>query len=78
MYRFRLPRKVKKRLLKTLFMYKHDQGSMGFIMAMPSIKEEDYIAYKQGKLTSIMNLNIELDLKQLKANEINLNDIETL
>lgn len=75
MKKFRIPRKIKKKLQKTLFTYKHDQGTKAFFLAFPSFDEEDFNAYIDGKLTSVDNIKTELDFKHLKENEINLDII---
>ena len=64
MKKFRLPRKIKKQLKKTLFIYRHDQGSLAFIMALPTCYQEYYDDYKQGKLTSVLNVYKEQELKK--------------
>lgn len=68
MEKFRLPRKIKKLLNKTLFIYKHDQGSLSFIMAIPTYHQEQYNDYKQGKLTSVLNVYKEQELKRKYEN----------
>jgi hypothetical protein len=48
---FRLPRKVKKKLNKTLWLYPEETG--GYLMAQPSRNEKDYLAYKSGIVKDI-------------------------
>ena len=64
MKKFRLPRKIKKQLNKAILIYKHDQGALAFIMALPSCNQEQYDDYKQGKLTSLLNVYKEQELKK--------------
>ena len=64
MKKFRLPRKIKKQLKKILFIYRHDQGGLAFIMASPTLYQEFYNDYKQGKLTSVLNVYEEQELKK--------------
>ena len=50
--KFRLPRKLKKKLKNNLFSYpKSDRNT--YLIAWPYKYEEDYIAYKKGLLRSI-------------------------
>ena len=50
--KFRLPRKLKKKLKNNLFRYpKSDRNT--YLIAWPYKYEEDYIAYKKGLLRSI-------------------------
>ena len=47
MERFRLPRKTKKSLRKTMWLYPADEKGSS-LMARPTISKEDYIAVKNG------------------------------
>jgi len=47
MDKFRLPRKIKKRIKKTMFLYPPDKDGSS-IMAFPTRSEEDYAALKKG------------------------------
>ena len=50
--KFRLPRKLKKKLKNNLFSYpKSDRNT--YLIAWPYKYEEDYIAYKKGFLRSL-------------------------
>jgi hypothetical protein len=50
--KFRLPRKIKKKLKNNLFSYpKSDRNT--YLIAWPYKYEKDYIAYKKGFLRSI-------------------------
>lgn len=75
MKKFRLPRKVKKKLKSKIFLYPSDSDGSS-LMAHPTKNQEDYTAYKNGKLTNLLedrirnkkvsdsmdNLNIPIDV----------------
>lgn len=48
MAKFRLPRKIKKRLKGKIFLYPSD--GKGSVMAFPTDNQKDYNAYKRGEL----------------------------
>jgi len=50
---FRLPRKVKKRLKRTIWLYPPDKNG-GSLMAWPTQSQKDYDAIKQGIVKDIM------------------------
>ena len=50
--KFRLPRKIKKKLKKDLFTYPKSERDT-YLVAWPSKYEEDYIAYKKGLLRGL-------------------------
>lgn len=52
MKKFRLPRKIKKKLEKDFYTYPKDESD-SYLVAWPSKSEEDYIAYKKGLLTGM-------------------------
>ena len=50
--KFRLPRKIKKKLKKDFFTYPKSEKDT-YLVAWPYKYEEDYIAYKKGLLRSL-------------------------
>ena len=60
MSKFRLPRKTKKKLKKDFFTYPKSERNT-YLVAWPYKYEEDYMAYKKGILTNILD-----DLKKIK------------
>jgi len=52
MKKFRLPRKIKKKLSNKIFLYPQD--SSGWLMAWPLHNQDDYNAYKKGICKDIM------------------------
>lgn len=54
MKKFRLPRKIKKKLRKTIYLYPYDENLKGYKMAFAYKYEEDYIAFKKGILRDIL------------------------
>ena len=55
MKKFRLPRKLKKKLHKTIWLYPYDDSIQGYLMATPYSNEKDYKAYKLGIVKDIMD-----------------------
>ena len=53
--KFRLPRKIKKRLKKDFYTYPKSERNT-YLIAWPYRLEEDYVAYKKGLLTGIKKL----------------------
>lgn len=53
MTKFRLPRKIKKKIRSSFFLYPEVDG--GSIMASPRKNQEDYNAYKQGVLRNFLD-----------------------
>jgi hypothetical protein len=60
MKKFRLPRKIKKKMYKYGYFYPMDPVERTHQMALPRGNQEDYNAYKQGILTNLFD-----DLKRL-------------
>ena len=50
--KFRLPRKIKKKLKNDLFSYPKSEKDT-YLIAWPYRLEEDYVAYKKGLLTGL-------------------------
>ena len=50
--KFRLPRKIKKKLKKDFFIYTKSERD-SYLVAWPYKYEEDYIAYKKGLLRGL-------------------------
>jgi len=50
--KFRLPRKIKKKLKKDFFIYPKSERDT-YLVAWPHKYEEDYIAYKKGLLRGL-------------------------
>lgn len=73
MSKFRLPRKVKKKLKKTIWLYSADEKGNS-LMAFPTRNQEDYTAYKQGKLRDISKSKSKAERK--KRTKILENPIE--
>lgn len=55
MKKFRLPRKLKKKLRKKIWLYPLDTKTNTYLMAWPSKYEKDFIAYKLGILKDILD-----------------------
>lgn len=55
MKKFRLPRKLKKKLHKTMWLYPYDDSRQGYLMATPYDNEKDFKAYRLGILKDIMD-----------------------
>ena len=55
MKKFRLPRKVKKKMYKHGYFYPMDPVEKTYQMALPRKSQEDYNAYKQGILTNLFD-----------------------
>jgi len=87
---FRLPRKIKKRLKKTIWLYPPDKNG-GSLMAWPTHSQKDYDAITQGIVRDIManstkekrkqekkilNKEIIISDEQLKSYVDNIFDIE--
>lgn len=53
MNKFRLPRKIKKKLKRTIYLYPPDKDGNS-LMAFPTRDEKDYIALKQGTVKNIL------------------------
>ena len=51
--KFKLPRKLKKKLGKDFWFYPMDKITETYQMAFPESREEDYKAYKLGILTNL-------------------------
>lgn len=68
MKQFRLPRKIKKKLRKTFWLYPADEKGNS-LMASPYKYEKDYKAYKQGVLRDLFYES----KKEQKENKRNLN-----
>jgi len=60
MTRFRLPRKIKKKVRKGFYFYPKDERDC-CLVAWPRKDQEDYNAFKKGILTNILD-----DLKKIK------------
>jgi len=60
MKKFRLPRKVKKKIYKHGYFYPMDPVEKTYQMAFPKENQEDYDAYKKGILTNLFD-----DIKRL-------------
>ena len=63
--KFRLPRKLKKQLQKGFWLYKPDADGYS-LQAHPATSQEDYAAYKQGRLRNIF------DPREIKMRRIEL------
>lgn len=62
---FRLPRKIKKKLKKTIWLYPPDKNG-GSLMAWPSQSQKDYNALKQGIVRDILARNTKAKKKERK------------
>ncbi|HAF30108.1 MAG TPA: hypothetical protein DCG75_13790 [Bacteroidales bacterium] len=62
---FRLPRKIRKKLKKTIWLYPPDKNG-GSLMAWPTHSQEDYNAVKQGVVRDIMAESTKAKRKQEK------------
>lgn len=56
--KFRLPRKIKKKLQKGFWLYEPDEQGNS-LQANPGRSQEDYAAFKQGKLRNILTKRIQ-------------------
>lgn len=75
---FRLPRKTKKKLKKTIWLYAPDEKGNS-LMAFPTRTQKDYDAYKRGELRDILAGNNKESRKKEKAildNPIEVSDEE--
>jgi len=54
MKKFKLPRKLKKKLKKTVWFYPKENN--GYLLARPNCDEEDFKAWKSGILIDFMKL----------------------
>ena len=54
MEKFRLPRKIKKRLKRKIYSYPLDKETNGYLIGFPSKSQEDYNAFKKGVLTPML------------------------
>jgi hypothetical protein len=55
MKKFKIPRKLKKKLRKTIWLYPLNVETNTYLMATPYNNEKDYKAYKLGVLKDIMD-----------------------
>jgi hypothetical protein len=55
MKKFRLPRKVKKKMYRHGYFYPMDPVERTYQMAFPKESQEDYDAYKKGILTNLFD-----------------------
>lgn len=55
MSKFRVPRKTKKKLKKTMWLYPFDAKYNGYLMAHPHREQEDFDAWKHGKLIDTLH-----------------------
>lgn len=53
MSKFRLPRKVKKKIRKDFYFYPLDEINKTYTVAFPRENQEDYDAFKKGILTNV-------------------------
>ncbi|MGK7391347.1 MAG: hypothetical protein ACNS60_13410 [Candidatus Cyclobacteriaceae bacterium M2_1C_046] len=74
MQHFRLPRKLKKKLNKKLWLYPENKD--GHKMAWPSKYEEDYQAYKTGIVKDILNRKPKREPKPHLDEPIEISDDE--
>lgn len=58
MKKFRLPRKIKKKLKSKIFLYPSDSDGNS-LMAFPTKVQEDYTAYKRGELSNLLEDRIK-------------------
>jgi len=67
MKKFRLPRKIKKKIKRSLYFYPQNEVDKTYMAAFPKYNQEDYEAYKRGELTDpldwVKNKNYEKDLE---------------
>lgn len=55
MKKFKIPRKLKKKLRKTIWLYPLNPETDTYLMATPYNNEKDFNAYKLGILRDLMN-----------------------
>jgi len=51
--KFRMPRKLKKKLKKDFWLYPMDPVEKNYLVANPEGNQEDYDAYKRGELSGL-------------------------
>ena len=63
MNKFRLPRKIKKKIKRSLYLYPQNEVDKTYMATFPKENQEDYEAYKRGELTDplewVKNKNYE-------------------
>lgn len=62
---FRLPRKIKKKLKKIIWLYPADKNGNS-LMAWPSLDQKDYNAVRQGIVRDILSKNTKVKKKEQK------------
>jgi len=70
MKKFRLPRKIKKKIYRYGHFYPMDPIERTYQMVFPRENQEDYDAYKKGILTNLLD-DIKRLAKECKNNEKN-------
>jgi hypothetical protein len=54
MKKFRIPRKIKKKLTNGIYVYVNSNCGRKYLLAYPAINQEDYEAYKDGVLKNML------------------------